>query len=119
LPKFIPYEWFKPRPERPDVKGRYQRILLLWFNEDVLQAAVRPAPAGTVYNAQDARVPNASPSAAPLQQYARILCGFLRDHPPGSERVKILGPQLSTTLKAMVEEADRVAGSRDDWSGGA
>ena len=41
LPKFIPYEWFKPRPERPDVKGRYQRILLLWFNEDVLQAAVK------------------------------------------------------------------------------
>jgi hypothetical protein len=119
LPKFIPYEWFKPRPERPDVKGRYQRILLLWFNEDVLQAAVRPAPTGTVYNAQDARVPNASPSAAPLQQYARILCGFLRDHPTGSERVKILGPQLSTTLKAMVDEADRVAGSREDWSGGA
>jgi hypothetical protein len=119
LPKFIPYEWFKPRPERREVKPRYQRILLLWFNEDVLQAVAKPAPAGPLSNAQDASAPIASSGPAPLQQYARLLCGYLRDHPPGSDRVKILGPQLSTTLKAMVDEADRVGASRNDWSGGA
>ena len=39
LPKVVPYEWFTPRPERPgrrDGTGRYQRILLLWFDEDIL-----------------------------------------------------------------------------------
>ena len=34
LPKFIPYEWFKRRPERPKVQRGHQRVLLLWFDED-------------------------------------------------------------------------------------
>ena len=42
----------------------------------------------------------------PLQQYARLLCGYLKQ-PNSSGSVKILGPQLSTTLKAMVDEADQ------------
>jgi hypothetical protein len=107
-PAVVPYEWFKPRPERPNVKTKYQRILLLWFNEDILAAPTEqpssPEPLEPKITAAGGSAPKGSPRTAPLQQYARLLCGYLKQ-PNSSGSVKILGPQLSTTLKAMVDEA--------------
>jgi hypothetical protein len=122
LPKVVPYEWFTPRPERPDEKTRYQRILLLWFDEDILAAPTKPAPpeVALVAPTQASRALATSLSPAPLQQYARLLCGYLQHQPAdGPDHVKILGPQLSTTLKAMVNEVDRSKSPRDDWASGA
>jgi hypothetical protein len=122
LPRVVPYEWFTPRPERPDDKARYQRILLLWFDEDILAAPTKPAPPelASVAPAKESRALATSLSPAPLQQYARLLCGFLQHQPAeGSDRAKILGPQLSITLKAMVNEVDRSKSPRDDWASGA
>ena len=66
---------------------------MLWFDEDALAA-----------------------NPAPLQQFAKLLCPYLpAKETPDKVNVKILGPQLSTTLKAM---ADEVKSSKDDWSGG-
>jgi hypothetical protein len=113
LPKTVPYEWFKPRPERvgeprsarvkeptPErvkTKKGY-RILLLWFDEDTL-AANAPGTSGP----------------APLRQFARLLCPYLpaEGTPPDKVNVKILGPQLSTTLRAVVDEVNS-----DDWPKG-
>jgi hypothetical protein len=120
-PAVVPYEWFKPRPERPNVKTKYRRILLLWFNEDVLAAPAEqpssPEPLEPKTAGAGSPTPKASPRTAPLQQYARLLCGYLKQPNPGG--VKILGPQLSTTLKAMVDEADSLKSPQDDWSGDA
>jgi hypothetical protein len=104
LPKIVPYEWFQPRPERPDVVASYQHILLLWFDEDVLAAPDHATP------------PPLHP--APLRQYAELLCSYLDRQKTGSAEVKILGPQLSTTLKAMVDEITR-SKSEKDWASGA
>jgi hypothetical protein len=86
-------------------RGKYQRVLLLWFDEDVLAAPDRGTP---------------SPhQLAPLRQYAELLCSYLRTaREPGSAKVKILGPQLSTTLKAMVDEIDRSESDTNDWASG-
>jgi len=82
LPKTVPYEWFRPKPERAEkpapeqVKGsipeadkpkKGYRILLLWFDEDALAAN---AP-GTLH-------------PAPLQQFAKLLCPYLpaKESPP-------------------------------------
>jgi hypothetical protein len=120
LPKIVPYEWFRSNRERvkepapADVKGstpeavkpkKDDRILLLWFDEDALAANAPGRP------------------AAPLQQFAKLLCPPAKDNPadelPADKRhVKILGPQLSTTLKAMVDEVNGKGWSKDDWSGG-
>ena len=43
LPKTVPFEWFKLRPERINDATTYRRILLLWFDEDVLAANASPA----------------------------------------------------------------------------
>ena len=118
LPKTVPYEWFRPKPERAEkpapeqVKGsipeadkpkKGYRILLLWFDEDALAA-----------NAPGTRHP------APLQQFAKLLCPYLpaKESPPDKVNVKILGPQLSTTLKAVADEVNGEGWSKDDWSGG-
>ncbi|MBV8801245.1 MAG: hypothetical protein JO208_15760, partial [Alphaproteobacteria bacterium] len=102
LPKLVPYEWFRPDPERVNGKKR-SRILVLWFDEDALAA-----------NAQGTSHP------APLQQFAKLLCPYLpvKDKPGDKRNVKILGPQLSTTLKAMVDQVKGEGWSKDDWSGG-
>ena len=121
-PAVVPYEWFKPRPERPNVKTKYQRILLLWFNEDILAAPTEqpssPEPLEPKITAAGGSTPKGSPRTAPLQQYAKLLCGYLKQ-PNSSGSVKILGPQLSTTLKAMVDEAASLKSPQDDWSGDA
>jgi hypothetical protein len=119
MPKVVPYEWFKPRPERPYVKASYQRILLLWFNEDVLAGRAKPAQPRppSVALLQGGATSTSSAHPGPLQQYAKLLCDYLRE--PSAGPVKVLGPQLSTTLKAMVDETDRPGSSKEDWSGGA
>ena len=103
LPKTVPYEWFKPGPERVKAKKGY-RILLLWFDEDALAA-----------NAPGTSDP------APLKQFAKLLCPYLpaEGTPPDKVNVKILGPQLSTTLKAAADEVNRTGWSKDDWSSGS
>jgi hypothetical protein len=95
LPKTVPYEWFRPKPEADNAKKGY-RILLLWFDEDALAAN------------------------APLQQFAKLLCPYLpaKETPPDKVNVKILGPQLSTTLKAVVDQVNGEGWPKDDWSGG-
>jgi hypothetical protein len=133
LPKTVPFEWFKLRPERVNTETRYQRILLLWFDEDVLaaNASAAIAQAATVQDvtaqlatAQVAITPSASrPRQAPLQQFAKLLCPYLaqRTEQPlpdkAKVKVKILGPQLSTTLKAVVDEV-KPWPKDADWSGG-
>jgi hypothetical protein len=112
LPKIVPYEWFRPDPERlreparvkesaPEAKKGY-RILVLWFDEDALAA-----------NAPGTSHP------APLQQFAKLLCPYLPAEGTPAEKVnvKILGPQLSTTLNALVDEVKGKGWSKDDWSG--
>jgi hypothetical protein len=114
LPKIVPYEWFRPDPERlrepervkesaPEAKKGY-RILLLWLDEDALAA-----------NAPGKSHP------APLQQFAKLLCPYLpaKGTPLEKANVKILGPQLSTTLNALVDQVNGKAWSKDDWSDGA
>jgi len=121
LPKFIPYEWFKRRPERPKVQRGHQRVLLLWFDEDALAAPATPAPKFTASTqavlAQAAHV--SPPRAAPLQQLGKLLCPYLPRQEGSPDSVKILGPQLSTTLKAIVDEVDAPGWSKADWSSGA
>jgi hypothetical protein len=76
LPKVVPFEWFTRK-----LKGETSKILLLWFDEDVL-------------------------GETPLKQYAELLCPSV----PVSSRwakVRILGPQSSTALEAMVQEVAR------------
>src|SRR5215471_9349835 len=113
LPKIVPYEWFRPDPERlreparvkesaPEAKKGY-RILLLWLDEDALAA-----------NAPGTSHP------APLRQFARLLCHYLpaAGTPAEKVNVKILGPQLSTTLNAVVDEVNGEGWSKDNWSSG-
>jgi hypothetical protein len=126
LPKVVPYEWFTPRPERPrrrDDTGRYQRILLLWFDEDILAAPAKPPPEAisTAPTAPTQERPaRSSPRPIPLQQYTKLLCPYLlASQKEGFGKVNILGPQLSTTLKAMVDEVDHSDASQKDWSSGA
>ena len=121
LPKFIPYEWFKRRPERPKVQRGHQRVLLLWFDEDALAAPATPAPKFTASTqAVLAQAAHASPPrAAPLQQLGKLLCPYLPRQEGSPDAVKILGPQLSTTLKAIVDEVDAPGWSKADWSSGA
>jgi hypothetical protein len=75
LPEVVPFEWFE--------RNRGERILLLWFDEDVLRDA-------------------------PLKQFEDLLCSSLYSATPGSAapwtKAAILGPQFSTTLRAMVLE---------------
>jgi hypothetical protein len=116
LPKTVPFEWFKLRPERINNATTYQRILLLWFDEDVLAANASPAIA------QSATAPPASrPRQAPLRQFAKLLCRYLPQRTeqsrPDKAKVRILGPQLSTTLKAVVDEVNNWPQDAD-WSGG-
>ena len=116
LPKTVPFEWFKLRPERINAETTYQRILLLWFDEDVLAANASPAIA------QSATAPSASrPRQAPLQQFAKLLCPYLPQRTgqprPDKAKVKIFGPQLSTTLKAVVDEVNNWP-TDGDWSVG-
>jgi hypothetical protein len=121
LPKFVPYEWFKRRPERPKTGTGYQRILLLWFDEDALAAPTTPVPTSPAFTqAASLRVAQASPPrAAPLQQFGKLLCPYLPRQEGSPDKVKILGPQHSATLKAMVDEVDDPGWSKSDWSSGA
>jgi hypothetical protein len=75
---------------------------LLWFDEDALAAN---AP-GTTH-------------PAPLRQFAKLLCPYLpaKETPADKVNVKILGPQLSATLKAVADEVNSKGWSKDDWSG--
>jgi hypothetical protein len=80
LPQIVPYEWFKLAPGRKSPP--YGRILLLWFDEDALRES-------------------------PLKQFAELLCPSTPT-PPRWAKARILGPQTSTTLQAMVEEVKPV-----------
>ena len=68
-------------PSGPIVRNEYQRILLLWFDEDVLAAnrrriAHRNSPQSR--SRCSLRLRHASPPrAAPLQQFAKLLCPYL------------------------------------------
>jgi hypothetical protein len=88
LPKIVPYEWFKPKPEQKN--PAYRRILLLWFDEDALRES-------------------------PLNQFAGLLC------PTAAVRwanARILGPQTSTSLQAMVDEVNSGEWSKETRSKG-
>ena len=75
LPRMVPFERFK--------RNTNERILLLWFDEDVL----------------DQR---------PLQQFKELFCSSLGSGSSvGWLKAAILGPQLSTTLREMVVEAEK------------
>src|SRR5262249_29130395 len=107
VPKTVPYECFRLKPERVKDKGSTPeaikakegyRSLLLWFVEDVLTASTP----GT-------------PDPAPLLQFAKLLCPYLPVKGTTGDKVnvKILGPQLSTTLKAMVDQVNGEKWSKD------
>jgi hypothetical protein len=86
LPKVVPFEWFIPKSKQESLP--YASILLLWFNEDVLRDS-------------------------PVKQFEEFLCQSLSTGSPGPPATaKILGPQFSTTLQAMVREGGK------DWSSG-
>jgi hypothetical protein len=78
LPELVPFEWLK--------RNLDERILLLWFDEDVLKDS-------------------------PLRQFEEFLCSSLPSATSGSadpwSKAAILGPQLSTTLRAMVLQEDK------------
>ena len=56
-----------------------------------------------------------------MRQFAKLLCPYLpaKGTPPEKVNVKILGPQLSTTLNGLVDQVNGKAWSKDDWSDGA
>src|SRR5207248_1701624 len=87
-------------PEAVKAKKGY-RILLLWFDEDALAANAPGTP------------------PVPLQQFAKLLCPYLptKGTPAEKVNVKILGPQLSTTLNAVANQVNGEGWSIDDWSG--
>jgi hypothetical protein len=77
----VPYEWC--RPARIKMVGRvtqtdYARVLILWLNEDVMYDA-------------------------PLTRLAMFL-GRIDPTPCGRD-VRVIGPRISTTLQAMINEA--------------
>jgi hypothetical protein len=83
-PKVVPFEWFKDKSDRKDAP----HPLVLWFDEDVLRDT-------------------------PLKQFDAFMCSYLVSGSTPWVKSKILGPQLSTTLKAMVNE------DGEDWSNGS
>lgn len=90
LPAVLPFEWLKSSP-RADMPP--ERVLLVWFNEDVLTT---------------------TSTLTPLKHFAHFLCKSLQA--PTRATVKILGPQISTTLRAMVNE---VEADPKAWSSGS
>jgi hypothetical protein len=86
MPKVVPFEWFN---FKSDTQSR--RILLLWFDEDVLHADPEPS------------------HASPLRQFHEFLCRSLVNTTAEASapwmKAAILGPQLSTTLREMAVEA--------------
>lgn len=90
LPAVLPFEWLKSSP-RADMLP--ERVLLVWFNEDVLTT---------------------TSTLTPLKHFAHFLCKSLQA--PTRATVKILGPQTSTTLRAMVNE---VEADPKAWSSGS
>ena len=96
LPKVVRFEWFNPRPEQKETVP-YERILLLWFDEDAL------------YTGDEAS------RASPLKQYHKFLCRSLATVTSASSvpwtKAAVLGPQLSTTLRAMVVEPAKTRGT--------
>ena len=82
LPEVIPYEWFVPRSAGETLP--YDRVLLLWFDEDALHAS------------------------SPLDQFTELLCPT-SPIPAYWDKAAILGPQSSTTLRAMVDDAVKKA----------
>jgi len=76
LPQAVPYEWFKPTSEQKNAP--YSRILLLWFDEDVLRES-------------------------PFKQFVELLCPSGTGSPRWAT-ARILGPQTSTALQEMVDE---------------
>ena len=86
----IPYEWFKPVPERKNPS--YSSILLLWLDEDRL-------------------------GNSPLKQFSELLCPSPSNSRTTARRAKtrILGAQTSTTLQAMVDEVNRGDWSKEEW----
>jgi hypothetical protein len=81
LPEVIPYEWFAPK-STPEASP-YDRVLLLWIDEDSLRE-----------------------SREPLKRFAELLCPSA---PTRWSKVAILGPYSSTTLRAMVDEVSKEA----------
>jgi hypothetical protein len=78
MPEVVPFEWF-------DTKDKKTSALLLWFDEDVLSGS----------------------RSAPLKGFDEFLCRTLRKgirEPLPWGKAVVLGPELSTTLKAMVGE---------------
>jgi hypothetical protein len=92
VPKTVPFEWFKHKnPHDP------RKILLLWFDEDVL-----------------------GPDPLPLNQLASLFCAKRGSSPPPDTfaalgRIRMIGPHSSRILQAMVGE---VEGKEESyWSG--
>jgi hypothetical protein len=96
-----------PLQFRVQRKPKPTKILLIWFNEDVLRE--RPGQ-----------------FSHPLTQFDEFLCRTRLAKSVSSSSVSILGPQLSTTLKAMIEEVNtkypdsstvlQVDGASQSWS---
>jgi hypothetical protein len=88
LPKVVPFEWFTRAPRG---KSEYQRVLLVWFDEDALREA-------------------------PINQFDAFLCRSLSLVSPASsspwKKATVLGPSLSTTLQSMVDERSKQGFSR-------
>jgi hypothetical protein len=74
LPEVVPLEWF-------DGANGSAPLLLLWFDEDVLLGQ------------------------PPLKQFESFFCQALRvPESPGWTKARVIGPELSTTLRAMAYE---------------
>jgi hypothetical protein len=82
LPRVVPFEWFRSGD------GKRRRVLLLWFDEDVL-------------------------GQHPLTQFEEFFCKSLASSVSGEQlpwsQAIILGPEQSSTLLAM---------ANDEWSNG-
>jgi hypothetical protein len=87
IPQAVPYEWFKPTAAGKS--SAYSSVLVLWFDEDVL-------------------------AKQPLRQFAQLLCPS-RSVSPLWAKARILGPQTSTALQAMVAEVNDDGWSKDQW----
>jgi hypothetical protein len=88
MPEVVPFEWFdkKDDPAQP-VGKKNTPLLLLWFDEDALNG----------------------PNPAPLKGLDEFFCQVLRTGAPPNfdwRNALVLGPESSTTLKAMASELD-------------
>lgn len=105
LPEFIAYEWMKAETAQRAHSAQHsradshpQQVLVLWLDEDVFQS--RPIERLSMLSGM---LPDCSPTApgslVPVSE------------PPSASRstpISIIGPMASTTLAAMLSEAERL-----------